>query len=223
MGIDVWFERPSADRVSAGEARADPALAREQISRSSPLTRTQPLPQVVETASAARSASVQQNTGEVKADPTTGASSIRVDAGPSVDPFVLVCVRGTGVLLLTRAPLLKSQQRMAQDIVQAMMRVRRQLASDLQVIEYRYPPAADLGQARVGSPDRALRAFLSVQRQTAAVDAGASGGLILITRNAQALFRDWLTDPHQVVGDLAGFAGDATQKRALWLQLSAAI
>ncbi len=136
------------------------------------------------------------------------------------------------MVLLTRGPLLKNQQRMARDIVLAAMRVRRVATVEPQVVDYRYPPAADLGAGRVGAPERALRAFLSVQRlsvqQPGVVDesggsAGERGGLILITDNAHSLFKDWLTEPMLVIGDLATFAGDAAQKRALWLRLRAAV
>jgi hypothetical protein len=109
--------------------------------------------------------------------------------------------------------------------VQAVMRVRRVSPVDLQVVDYRYPPAADLGAGRVGAPERALRAFLSVQRQGVAGDSGAPdgdrGGLILITENAHSLFRGWLAESLLVIADLVTLAGDAAQKRALWLRLSA--
>ena len=116
---------------------------------------------------------------------------------------------------------------MARDIVLAAMRVRRLSPVDVQVVDYRYPPAADLGAGRVGAPDRALRAFLSVQRQGGADASGEraleSGGLILMTDNTHSLFRDWLTEPQLVIGDLATLAGDAARKRALWLRLRATV
>ncbi len=222
MGIDVWFERPRD-----GEARAERQVVEKQPGAVATLTSTQPLPQVGEARSAPPPRpQVKPHTGPLPAEPALAVRSVPADKRLHIEPFVLACIRGSGVLLLTGAPLMKNLQRMAQDIVRAVMSLRRFSATDLQVIEYRYPPAADLGLDRVGSPDRALRAFLSVQRQIAGIDAGSVAGhrgLILITQDANSLFRDWLSDPHEVIDDLANLAGDAARKRALWLRLSAAL
>lgn len=229
----MWFERRRA-----GDVHDDRQAILEDISASTPVAEAQPMLRTGESRSRSLSRSAQQTVQRVEAlvgtESRPGPNPVPRETLSPVDPFVLACVRGKGVVLLTRAPLLKNQQRMARDIVLAAMHVNRQPAIDLQVVEYRYPPAADLGQGRVGSPDRALRAFLSVQRQSAAVDDSGSGGmssgsggmngvLILITDNAHSLFREWLTDPHVVIGDFHKLAGDAAQKRALWLRLSAAI
>lgn len=222
MGIDVWFERPLAS-----EMRADRQKAPENISLSTPAANARRAPVMNE----ARSASMARPVivPNVSTSPETLPDTIagRSAASTPVEPFVLACVRGNGVVLLTRGPLLKNQQRMARDIVLAAMRVRRVSPVDLQIVDYRYPPAADLGAGRVGAPDRALRAFLSVQRQGVAEDSGGraseSGGLILITDNAHSLFQGWLTEPQLVISDLATLAGDAAQKRALWLRLRATV
>ena len=223
MGIDVWFERPLAS-----EMRTERQTAPEDISLPTPVANVRRSPAVHQTPSVPMDLPVVAPTVstnlEAQPDETAGHNERKT----LVEPFVLACVRGNGVVLLTRGPLLKNQQRMARDIVLAVMRVRRVPTVDIQVVDYRYPPAADLGAGRVGAPDRALRAFLSVQRQGAAtVDAwersGESGGLIMITDNAHALFKDWLTEPQLVIGDLATLAGDAAHKRALWLRLRAAV
>ena len=222
MGIDVWFERPLASempedqqkvsetiRVQTPAANARRAWATNEA-RSPSLTRPVAVPTV----------STHPEVG-----PDTTAT--RGAGSTPVEPFVLACVRGNGVVLLTRGPLPRNQQRMARDIVLAAMRVRRLSPVDVQVVDYRYPPAADLGAGRVGAPDRALRAFLSVQRQGGADASGeralVSGGLILMTDNTHSLFRDWLTEPQLVIGDLATLAGDAARKRALWLRLRATV
>lgn len=227
MGIDVWFERPLAS-----EMRADRQKAPENISLSTPAANARRAPVMNEARSPSMARPVAVPTVSTNPDPTNpelrpDATARRGEGSNPVEPFVLACVRGNGVVLLTRGPLLKNQQRMARDIVLAAMRVRRVSAVDLQIVDYRYPPAADLGAGRVGAPDRALRAFLSVQRQGVADDSGGraseSGGLILITDNAHSLFQGWLTEPQLVISDLATLAGDAAQKRALWLRLRATV
>lgn len=222
MGIDVWFERPLAS-----EMREDDQKVTETISvpTSAANARRATAPTEVRSPSMPRPVAVPtvSNHPEVGRDTTAR----RGEGQPPIEPFVLACVRGNGVVLLTRGPLPRNQQRMARDIVLAAMRVRRVSSVDVQVVDYRYPPAADLGAGRVGAPDRALRAFLSVQRQGVADTSGEraleSGGLILITDNAHSLFRDWLTEPQVVIGDLATLAGDAARKRALWLRLRATV
>ena len=222
MGIDVWFERPLASEI-----RADRQKISTDLKLPTPAPNTRRDAAINEARSAAVAQPVVAPSASAGPDVRPHRNVERVEGSTSVEPFVLACIRGNGVVLLTRGPLLKNQQRMARDIVLAAMRVRRVATVDPQVVDYRYPPAADLGAGRVGAPERALRAFLSVQRQGVIDDLGGSdgarAGLILITDNAHSLFKDWLTEPMLVIGDLPTFAGDAALKRALWLRLRAAV
>ena len=222
MGIDVWFERPLASEI-----RADRQKVTEAVSLPTPAAKPRRVAAMNDEPSASMTRPVTMpgvlTTQEVQLETSV---ELREDKAP-VEPFVLACVAGNGVVLLTRGALLKNQQRMARDIVLAVMRIRRTSPVDVRVVDYRYPPAADLGAGRLGTPDRALRAFLSAQRQGVVDESenrdGERGGLILITESAHALFKDWLTEPHSVIPDLFSLAGDAAHKRALWLRLSASV
>jgi hypothetical protein len=222
MGIDVWFERPLASEIQAGREKVAEAVSLPTPATNARRVSAMNAEQVASVTSPVAvpvAFSIQEVQTEEKVKHAEGKAP--------VEPFVLACVRGSGAVLLTRGPLLKNQQRMARDIVLAVMRIHRASPAEVQVVDYRYPPAADLGASRLGAPDRALRAFLSVQRQGLTDNSGGRdgdrGGLILITENAHSLFKDWLTEPHSVIADLASLAGDAAQKRALWLRLNASV
>lgn len=237
MGIDVWFERPlasdiRADRDKVTEAVRVPTPA-TSARRVAPLSDEQPVstirpvakPVILTTQEVPLKTIVGRLEGKAPEDKAPEDKAPEEKA--PVEPFVLACVAGNGVVLLTRGPLLKNQQRMARDIVLAVMRIRRTATVDVRFVDYRYPPAADLGVGRMGTPDRALRAFLSAQRQgvTDQLESrdGDRDGQILITEDAHSLFKDWLMERHSVIPGLVSLAGDAAQKRALWRRLSASV
>jgi len=123
-------------------------------------------------------------------------------------------VRSAAAILLAASPLTRNQQRLAKDIVASAAFGVAGPAGTVTMAEFRYPPIAAAQLVRAGSPERALRAFMSKQTQ------GSPGLKVLLCRDAAGWFTGWYAEPLLEIDNLADLQGDAGRKRALWARIS---
>ena len=187
---------------------------------------------------------VRESVRSVPTTPVVPVPGPAVQSSPEPAPapvsqpqIALLCFRGAGVILLSSAPVARPHQRLARDIVQAAQRIRQQPDIAVDTVDYSYPmipvkPAMpnpsglpDAARERTtGSPERALRAFVSAQLSRPVEGKQASigiPGLVLLTHDLQSWFGSWLEEPHLYIDGLALLAGDGARKRHLWQQLRA--
>ncbi len=213
MGIDVWFQRPTSAELATRRAETTTVLRgatpaersrREPPRRGAPDDEAKPVSDVQPT-------SVIQT--EVGASPQTLALS---SSDPQAAPFALLCFRNSAAMLFCPAPMVRTRQRLARDILDSVALLQGAAAGSVQMTEFVYPPQQQPREGQgvaVAPPDRVLRAFLGRQL------AGIAEPHLLICADALTRFTGWFEQPHRVIPALDDLYGDAGRKRTLWQEL----
>lgn len=230
MGIDVWFERPSAAALAARVSADVPVAA--TVSALQPAARAGGGETTESTLPPSRRSTRPPPQGNIVREtvsqpvPVSGGERRGPDAAAplATDSFALFCVRGDGLLLVAPMPLARTRQRLARDIVQAVIQARGGDRSSVQTVEFSYPPLQG-GAAVASSPERVLRAFLDRQLRSSASSAGAAVQPVkplnlLVCADALSRFSGWYGGTFLEIPSLDTLYGDADAKRGLWRLLS---
>jgi hypothetical protein len=207
MGIDVWFERPTAAELAGrthvvGETTApdvglNPASVPPKRSAGTPRHKAQVPPAVP----------AETSYQEATAKPV---ENVAVGDEVLAEPFSLLCFRGSGAILVCTPPQGPNRQRLGRDIVKVVSTLSGAASAKPAVIEFVYPPQAGSGRSASTPPDRVLRAFMTRQL------ADLQGPRVLISADAMIRFRGWFKEPCTVIPSLEELFGDAVRKQDLW-------
>ncbi|MBM4204960.1 MAG: hypothetical protein FJ194_12545 [Gammaproteobacteria bacterium] len=210
MGIDVWFERPTASTLAARVAVA------ERAARSDPNPASVPVPPKRPGGSVPNKGDADSRISHsLPARPVPEVQPTqRVDTEPAlaeipVEPFSLLCFRGAGAILLCVPPQTRNRQRLGRDIVEAASALSAAAGAATSVIEFVYPPQS-AGRTTATPPERVLRAFMTRQLT------GLSAARVFISADAVIRFEDWFKDPCTVIPSLDELFGDPARKQELW-------